>query len=278
MKQAISAEFYKTRKRRLTWIVLGVAPLVVIVLYALLFTAVASSRQDGGEAADWEARLSFANLVPFADAMVYRLVALLAIIFAGSMTANEFGWRTVVTFAAWTGDRRQLLAAKLVAVGVFVAVAAALGWAAVAAASLAGNLARGTFTAGDAGPGLLLDLPLAMAGTWLAALVYGVIAAAVAVATRSGAAAIGAPLGILLLEPLGSAALAALGGLGDGLAAFTLSANIDGLLAANGRVEGAGEDLSGYPPALQGIAFLVVSIVLTAWLAARALGRRDITE
>ena len=96
--------------------------------------------------------------------------------------------------------------------------------------------------------------------------------------TRSAAAAIAIPLGVLLLEPLGAAGLAAIGGIADLAANFTLSHNIDALLAANGSIHGVDEDLSGYPPAWRGGAFLLLFSAITAWLAARTLQRRDMDE
>jgi hypothetical protein len=119
---------------------------------------------------------------------------------------------------------------------------------------------------------------MAVPVTWAAAMVYGVIAAAIAVWTRSAAGAIAIPLGVLLLEPLGAAGLVALGGAAETIAGLTLSRNIDALLAATGPIRGTGEDLSGYPPAWRGALFLAMFCGVTSWLAIRSLGRRDFQE
>lgn len=277
MKGIILAEWLKVRRRRMTWILLALVPVVVAVLYALLFAGAVSAEKPE-DAASWEARLSLANVVTFGDAMVYRLVALFCVILAGSMTANEYGWRTILTFATWTGDRRLLLVGKLAATGVSAAAFILAAWLTVIGSVVVGNLARGTLETSGAGPTLGVDLFQGFMITWAAAMLYAVIAMALAVWTRSAAGAIAIPVGVLLLEPLGAAALAAMGGLAESAATFTLSYNIDALLAANGPIAGANEDLSGYPPAWQGAGFLLMFMAVTTWLAVRSLGRRDVRE
>ena len=278
MSALFASEWIKVRQRRLTWILLGLMPVVVAVLYALLFAGVATADQGSEDAAAWDARLSLDNLVPFGDAMVYRLVALFCVILAGSMTANEFGWRTILTVATWTGDRRALLAGKLAVTGAVALAFVLAAWLTVVVAVAVGGAARGTFSAGAMIPSLVPEIFLAVAVTWAAAMVFALIAAALAIWTRSAAGAIAVPLGILLLEPLGAAGLSALGGVADLAAGFTLSHNIDGLLAANGSIEGAGEDLSAYPPAWRGGLFLVLFCGVTVLLTLRTLVRRDIRE
>lgn len=278
MRGVIATEWLKLRRRRMTWILLGLTPVVMGVLYGLLFVSAATADANAETAAEWDARLSLANAVTFGDAMVYRLAALFCIIFAGSMTANEFGWRTVLPFTTWTGDARRLLPGKLWACGIVAAGFVLAGWAAVFVGVLAGNAAQGTLDGGEVSGTLTGDLAMAVPVTWAAAMVYGVIAAAIAVWTRSAAGAIAIPLGVLLLEPLGAAGLVALGGVAETIAGLTLSRNIDALLAATGPVRGAGEDLSGYPPAWRGALFLAMFCGVTSWLAIRSLGRRDFQE
>ncbi len=277
MSGIIAAEWLKIRRRPMTWILLALVPLVVAVLYVLLFVGAASA-ENAGDAAEWQARLSLENLVTFGDAMVYRLVALFCVILAGSMTANEFGWRTILTFATWSGDRRLLLAGKLAATGIVAAGFVVTAWSVVIASVVAGNLARGTFEGGDIGPLFAVELMRGMVVTWAAAMLYAVVAMALAVWTRSAAGAIAIPVGVLLLEPLGAAALIAMGGIAETAANFTLSYNIDALLAANGRIAGVEEDLSGYPSAWRGGLFLLMFGGVTMWLAVRSLGRRDLRE
>jgi hypothetical protein len=276
MSGLIAAEWLKTRRRRMTWILFALLPIVVAVLYVMLFVAAAAAPPE--DAADWDARLSLRNVVTFGDAMLYRLAALFCIILAGSMTASEFGWRTIVTFATWTGDRRRLLIAKLAVTGMLGGVLVISGWLVVVASVVIGGLARDTLRASDAGPWLAPGLLGGVAVTWVAAMVYAVIAAALATWTRSAAAAIAVPLGVLLLEPLGAASLVALGGVAEDMANLTLSFNIDALLAANGRVQGLDEDFSGYPPAWRGALFLLTFATMTAWLTLRTLARRDVRE
>jgi ABC-type transport system involved in multi-copper enzyme maturation permease subunit len=273
----IASEWLKVRHRRLTWILLALVPVVLGALYALLFFGVATASQSE-DSAQWEARLSLENVVTFGDAMVYRLVALFCIVLAGSVTANEFGWRTILTVTTWSGDRRSLLAGKLAVTASVALGFIALAWATVLLATVSGNALRGTLGGDGLTVALGVDLAGAILVTWGAAVVYAVVAVALGIWTRSAAAAIAIPLGVLLLEPLGAAGLAAIGGIADLAANFTLSHNIDALLAANGSIHGVDEDLSGYPPAWRGGAFLLLFSAITAWLAARTLQRRDMDE
>lgn len=277
MMAIIAAEWLKVRRRRMTWCLLAIVPVVVAVLYTLLFVG-ALSAEKPEDVAGWEARLSLENLVTFGDAMVYRLVALFVVILAGSMTANEYGWRTIITFAAWTGDRRLLLVGKLAATGVAGTLFILSAWIAVVASVVAGNLARGTLDSTSLAPVFALELVQGVAVTWAAAMLYAVVAIGLAVWTRSAAGAIAIPVGVLLLEPIGAAALLAMGGIAETSANFTLSYNIDALLAANGPIAGVDEDLSGYPPAWRGGLFLVMFAAVTGWLTVRSLGHRDILE
>jgi ABC-type transport system involved in multi-copper enzyme maturation permease subunit len=274
----VRSEWLKVRRRGMMWVLLTLAPVVILILYGMMFAGTATADLKREDAAAWDARLSVPNLVTFGDAMVYRLVALFCIILAGSMTANEFGWRTITTFAAWTGDRRKLVAGKLIATAIVAALLIVLAWTAVVVAVLAITATDGRFEAKDLTLGLAGELLRGIVVTWLAAMVYAVLAVAIGVWTRSAAGAIAIPLGILLLEPLGAAALTALGGVADLAANFTLSHNIDALLAADGPIRGVDEDLSDYPPPLQGLAFLLMFSAVTAALAVRTLATRDIRE
>jgi ABC-type transport system involved in multi-copper enzyme maturation permease subunit len=279
MKGMIAAELFKIRRRRMAWILLAVLPLIVAVVYTLFFTSLAA---DGSAAEDGrhnlEASLAFRNVVTFGDATVFRIVAILAVILGGTTTAAEFGWRTIVTLTAWSGDRRRLVLAKLAALGVCVGVALCVGYAALFAACAVGNAARGTFEAGDIRGELILDAALAAGRGWLLVMVYAVLAVTIATLTRSSAAAVAIPLVVLLIEPFGVAALDALGGPASVAREFTLSRNIDGLLASDGAVAGTNETLAGYPSALRAASFLLVFAMMTAWAGIAAFNRRDIRQ
>ena len=106
MKGAIASEWIKVRNRRMPWILLALLPVVLAVLYTLLFVGFASAEQSADQAAQWEARLSMENVVTFADAMVYRLVALFCVILGGSM-------RRVKAFSNSTISNMGLLARKI---------------------------------------------------------------------------------------------------------------------------------------------------------------------
>ncbi len=279
MTGMISADLFKLRRRRMTWILLALLPLVVAIVYTLFFVSLGakgSAAEDGQR--NLEASLAFNNVVSFGDATVFRIVAIVAVIFAGATTAAEFGWRTIVTLAAWSGDRRRLVLARLAALGVFVGLALCVGYVSLFAACAVGNAARGTFEPGDVHAGLFLDGALAASRAWLLVMVYAVLAVTVATLTRSSAAAVAIPLVVLLIEPFGVAALDALGGPASMATEFTLSRNVDGVLASDGAVAGTGESLAGYPPALRAASFLLLFVVLTGWAGIAAFSRRDLSQ
>jgi ABC-type transport system involved in multi-copper enzyme maturation permease subunit len=279
MKGIISAELFKLRRRRMTWILLALGPLLVGVIYALFFASLAAGGSMAEESRhNLETCLSFPNVIPFGDSTVFRIAAILATILAGATTAAEFGWRTIVTITFWTGDRRRLILARLAAMGAFAAVALTVGYVALLAACLAGNLARGTFDAGDIHASLVPDTVLAIARGWLLVMVYVVLAVTIATLTRSSAAAVAIPLVVLLIEPFGVALLDALGGPASMAKDLTLSHNIDGVLAADGAISGTGETLSGYPSALQAALFLAVFTMVTAWAGMTSFAKRDIRQ
>lgn len=276
MKAATSAELFKLSRRRMTWILLGLVVVLVAAMTALLFLAAASG--EGGDRADLQASLDFRNVVTFGDSTVFRAVALLAIILAGTTTSAEFHWRTVITLCIWGGNRRRLLAGRFAALGVCVAAGLVAGYVTLVGSSVAGNAARGTLVPGDVGLWVVGEALLAASRAWLLVMVYVVLAATIAILTRSTAAAVAIPLVVFLLEPFGAAAFHALGGPLDVAAEFTLTRNIDAVLAADGPVRGAEVEAGEYPSAIRGAAFLVTFSAITAWIAVRAFDRRDIEQ
>lgn len=279
MKGVLRAEVLKVRGRPMAWILLGLLPLLIAALYAILFAGAASAdRSASGAATTLEANLRFVNVVSFGDAIVFRVVAVLGIILAGASAGAEYGWRTIIPSALWAGDRGRLVVARAAVLAGFVAVAVGVGFATVAVADLAGNAAMGTLSTGDAHASLLVHAGPAMGGVWLVASFYVLVAAAMGTWTRSAAAAIAAPIVVLLVEPFGAAMIDALGGVAGTLSNVTISHNVDAVLLANGVPAGADAPTGSYPPALIAAAYLVVLTLGALALAARSLVRRDITE
>ncbi|GAB4328283.1 MAG: hypothetical protein Kow0010_12150 [Dehalococcoidia bacterium] len=278
MNALIAAELFKLRRRRMTWILAATVVVLCGAVYALLFATVAASSSAPGDEtiSDLERALAFDNVITFGDAIAFRVATMMTIILAGTMAAGEFGWRTVLTGVTRAGDRRRLVLAKVAALAIAAAAAIALAFGAIVATDLAGNIAR--TESAHASATFPAHLALAVGRGWLLAVVYVALTVAIAFATRSTAAAIAVPLGILLLEPFGAAALGAIGGPIASLRHLTLSYNVDGVLAANGPVRGTSESLDGYPPEWRSAALLMGLIAILVVATVRSFVRRDLTE
>lgn len=276
MRTLVTAELFKLRRRRMSWILAVAIVGLVAAVYALLFVTASASTTEDEVLSNLERALGFDNVITFGDAIAFRVATIMVIILAGTLAAGEFGWRTILTGVTWAGDRRGLVLARVAALAIAAAAAVMLAFGALVVADLVGNLARGNSVRADAT--FPVDLALAVGRGWLLAAVYVAMTVAIAFATRSTAAAIAIPLGVLLLEPFGAAVLDAFGGPFGAMRNFTLSHNVDGILAANGAVQGTGETLDGYPPEWRSAGVLVTVATVLVLVTIRSFARRDLTE
>ncbi len=278
MKRLIAAEWFKIRKRRLPWMLAVALIAIIVVLYGTLLLAASTATADQAFAKELSNNLRVVNTVRFGDGIVYRVVALLSLILAATVVANEYHWRTVVMRATWTGERVRPFLATMTVVGALSVAGLLLGHITVAVVVIAGEAARGTFESGDLGVWLVADSGLAALRSAPGVAVFIAGAATAAALTRSTAVGVCVPLAILFLEPLGSAVLT----VGDGtewLSELLLSRNVDALLAANGAVLGSTEDLpDGLPSAWQGALSLLVYASFALAVGVRVLARREIAE
>lgn len=279
MKALVAVEAFKLRKRPMAWILLVFGPLLVVLVYLMLLAISVASRAavDARSAAEFRAALDFRNVAAFADGLVFRTSAIAAIILAGVSTSSEYRWRTAAMSAARTGERGRTMGARLTVYAAFAILSVALGFAAAALSSWAINAPRGTLDTSEIA-GLAPSVLVAAAGDWLLVMVYIALATAIAAWSRSAACAVGLPLVTLLLEPLGASLLGAANGPIAAIAHFTLSQNIDAVLAANGAMKGSPISTpEGLPSAWQGALFLLTFAAMSA-LAAIAATRRDLQD
>lgn len=278
MRGLIAAEWLKIRKRRLPWILAACVVGIIGLLYTVLLVALSSASTDSSLGQELDASLRLRNVVTFGDGIIYRSVALLSLVLAAVVAANEYHWRTVVLRTAWTGERLRPMGASLVLVATLSVGGLVLGYLTTIVSFLVIGAFRGTLAAGDLGPWLLIDSGLGIARTAPPVLLFVIAATAIASLTKSSAAGIALPLAVLLLEPLGTAILSSVSAL-DPVKPLLLSRNVDALLAANGAVAGAEDELpAGLSSAwLAGGLLLAYAAALGA-LTARVVARREVTD
>jgi hypothetical protein len=153
-----------------------------------------------------------------------------------------------------------------------------LGYLALLICSVTVAAARGQGEAGSI-PGVVADAAVAVVGSGLPVAVFAVLAWAVATVTRSSASAVTLCLIVLFLEPLGVALLDVAGGPLSDATRFTLSRNIDALLAVNGSVAGSTVEVpDDLPAAWSAAVFLAGFCAAALAFGARSFNRREITE
>jgi ABC-2 type transport system permease protein len=286
----LRAEWLKSYKRPLVWVLLGIFLLLLIVQLALqYFVAALAQGLIGGV----ELRV-----LPEAQLAQYRSGAVLpgawgttfghanglggifAIILAAASLGNEYGWGTLRTLLARQPRRGLFLLAKVATLLALLAVAL------LAALVVATPL--GLVFGGLLGVSARLDpvaaLPLALLRALYVLLPYVLLTLLFAAWGRSTLAGVAGGLIYLVFEVgLGGLALGrVLGGFWAALYNLTIGQNINALVVANSRAFGldpgvvSGLDLTTLPPVPQAVAVIAVycaSFLLSAiWL----LRRRDI--
>ncbi len=136
MWKLVEAELIKTRKRPMYWVLLGIllAAILLVVgsVYAVSKFAIKASAQP--VPAFIIEQLRMPKIIPFALSQCGSIASILIIILASASIGGEYNWGTLRTVLARGVARGELLAAKLVALVLTVAV-----WA-MAAAVLAAIL------------------------------------------------------------------------------------------------------------------------------------------
>ena len=206
MDRLIAAEFFKLRKRMMTWVLALIMVGLVILLYSVLWsTSVRVStfgERHGFTGFDLRHALFAPNAIPYGLQMVGSFGAILAMILAAGSIGSEYAWGTVRVAATASSGRMRMLAAKLivifglVAVGTLLAVAVAMVYGFVIAAyynSLSLDFLTNTF---------VRDQLASYGRTLLVMAPYVSLAFAVAVIGRSTLAGVGSGLGIAFIEPI----------------------------------------------------------------------------
>lgn len=286
LKDALNAEFYKVSRRRMTYILLLSLAGLVLLFYLLLFLRI----HDGpgtrrGTYFDWLAArsaMSFVRVIPYGLGLERFFATLMCVIFAGTMTGNEYDWRTVGVATARGVHRWHFMFAKLFAAALFTAAAVLTGFliALVASAWFSNvyGLPNGTID--------LAWLGHALAGlsrTFLSIIPFVVLAVLCATLFRSAGQAVGASLGLFFVESIFTGLLRNAEGWMSHVPEFLVNFNGESIMRANGVVTNQGGDGpfvfgTGDAPAIRAAAVLaawsLVFIVLVFW----RFQRRDIQE
>ncbi len=153
MLRLIGVEWTKIWRRRLNWITLGVVLVLILTVYVLLWVAsgVIDPQQRGVlrediEVGDLRSVLFLEDAVPFALTMLYEIGLLAAVVVVGANIGSEYAWNTIRTNVAAHPNRLELMAAKLVALGVAIVVGMVVVLAASLLTSAVITLVDGSFT------------------------------------------------------------------------------------------------------------------------------------
>jgi ABC-type transport system involved in multi-copper enzyme maturation permease subunit len=283
--RAIDAELFKVVRRRMTYILLLAVGLLVLVSYLLLWWGIRAGPGHRRNAlADWLAlktTMSFVRVTPYGLTLERFFATIACVIFAGSLMGNEFDWRTVGLFSAKGVRRWHFVTAKAVVSALFIVVVVMIGFLVAMAASAwfshLYSLPYGAFDLARLGTAVA-----SLARTVFVMLPLVLLALLFATILRSAGQAVGATLGVYLLEGIFTAILDRTQGWMSHVPEALLNFNGDSVMRANGTfsAEGAGPFIfgSGDAPVLRAALILVLWGVGFVVFALWQFQHRDIQE
>ena len=280
MTELIVAEFYKLRKRMMTWTVAAILCALVILLYMILWTTSVRVATFGENNQFTGFDLRHALYPHWATAYALQVVgsfgAILAMILAAGSIGSEYAWGTVRLVATAASGRVRILASKLIVV---YGLTAAGVLCAIVTAVVCGFIIALYY--GDASFGLpsgaLFRADAASYGRTMFVLTpYIALAFGVAVIGRSTLAGVGTGLGVAFIEPLIDGLMRSAGSPWASVPKYLLNTNrqiilfqnnLPGVLPRLGGGRGeigsahtplvAGLILAGYAVAFIGVAFVL---------------------
>jgi ABC-type transport system involved in multi-copper enzyme maturation permease subunit len=284
----MAAEFFKLRKRMMTWVVAILMVGLVILLYSILWsvsghvTTFGENNQFTGQ--DLRRALFLQASVPFSLQVVAAFGTIFAMILAAGAVGSEYSWGTVRLMATAASGRVRLLASKLlvvcglVVVGTLLAVAVGLIYSSII------TVTNGGSSLSFVTPGFVRDQVESLGRTLFVMAPYVTLAFAMAAIGRSTLAGVGAGLGIAFIEPLINGLMRLGGSPWKDIPNYLINANTDVVLLQNRvpdviRFGPTAQDLArnhvnGVPEAMLILALYSVAFVALAFLVYR---RRDIT-
>lgn len=286
MSRLLNAEFFKLRKRMMTWVLGLILVGLVLLLYTILWSTSSRVAHFGEDnrftGLDLRQALFLPGAVPYALQIVGSFGAILAIILAAGSIGSEYAWGTVRLVATAASGRIQWLSAKLLIVvgltagGMLLAVAAALAYSAVIA------MYYGDASASFLTTTFIRDQGAAYVRTLFVLLPYLTLSFSTAILFRSTLAGVGTGMGVAFAEPLIDGLMRAAGSPWDKIPNYLLNTNRQVILLQNKlpevlpRLGGGRGELSGALTAPEAALVLLAYTVGFVALAFVVFRRRDI--
>ncbi len=283
--RAVDAELFKVIHRRMTYVLLIAVGVLVLASYVLVWWGVRAGPGHRRNAfADWlalKSTMSFLRVTPYGLSLERFFATIAAVIFAGSLMGNEFDWRTVGIFSARGVRRWHFVMAKAIVSIVFTIVVVCAGYL-VALASSAWCTHLYGLPYGSFDLARLWNSIASVARTAFVIVPLVLFALTAATLLRSAGQAVGATLGIYLLEGVFTAIFDRTQGWISHAPDLFLNFNGDSIMRANGTFssEGAGPFLfgSGDAPLWRAALLLLVWGSCLMLLVLWTFQRRDIQD
>jgi len=275
MRPLIHVEFFKLRKRMMSWVLALILTGLVVLLYTVLWsTSVRVARfGENNQFTGFDLRqgLYLPAAAPYALQIVASFGATLAMILAAGAVGSEYAWGTVRLMATAASGRLRMISAKLlvvfalVAAGTLVAVAVALIY------SLIITVYYGNATASFLTMGYARDQLESYGRTLFVLAPYVTLAFGVAIIGRSTLAGVGTGMGVAFLEPLIGALMRTAGSPWKDIPDYLLNANTRIILLQNKLPEvlprfgdGRGEVTVAHSPMVAGLIVMTYTLVFIA--------------
>lgn len=234
----IAVEFFKLRKRMMTWVVAGLTVALVILLYSVLWSISgrAGGFFEGGRRFSYEELrrgLFLEAGVPFALQIIASFGTLLAVILASGAAGSEYAWGTVRLMATASSGRLRLLTARVIVVFVFVFLIALLAVGVAVAYSALITQVNGGSDFSFLTPGFVKEQWLAFGRTLYVMAPFVALAFSAAIVGRSTLAGVGVGLAVAFLEPLISNLLRLGGARWEHIPNYLIDSNRDVIIAQN---------------------------------------------
>ena len=288
MTRLMQVEFFKLRKRMMTWLVALILVALVVLLYMVLWSVSARVETFGERnrftAEDLRRALYLQASVPFSLQIVALFGSILAMILAAGAAGSEYAWGTVRLTATASSGRLRLISAKLIVVAGLVVAGALLAVAVGLAISTIITVSNGGADFSFVTPGWVKDQWASFGRTLFVMMPYVTLSFCAAVVGRSTLAGVGAGLGFAFIEPIVSNLMRLGTGVWHDVPNYLINANLQVILAQNRLPEVANFGPSQRELASRGsLSVEGAALVLLAYTAAFILlafavyRRRDIT-
>ena len=288
MKRLMQVEYFKLRKRMMTWILAAILVGLVVLLYSVLWSVSGRVETFGDRnrftGADLRRALFLQASVPFSLQIVAIFGSILAMILASGAAGSEYAWGTVRLTATAASGRLRLIAAKLIVVFAMIVAGAVLAVAVGLALSSLITVSNGGADFSFVTRAWVGHQFAAMGRTLFVMMPYVTLAYAAAVVGRSTLAGVGAGIGSAFIEPVVSNLMRLGTGFWHGVPNFLLNANVQVIMAQNSLPEVANFGPSKRELASRGansvteaaiiLALYTVGFIALAFVVYR---RRDIT-